>query len=277
MASIVRVAAIQPRTYRRDQEGKNVKAALDYVDEAARNGANIICFPEGFPGPYSGTTDYSCTEELCAKAKQRKVYVIAGMVQEAYGGAHYITEQLIAPNGEVTGTYRRVQIPPKHVNEVLTGKSCVSGSEEDLRVFETDHANIGILVCSEVYCPELARILALKGADIIFYPSGGMFYELCDTWKNVIWTRSLENLVYVVMCHNIFGMEDGMSTIVGPEQRLGELKEEGMLVRDLDLNRLRWLRENEERLDLPKPYRTIPGVIKWRRPELYGFLSRVGE
>ena len=86
--------------------------------------------------------------------------------------------------------------------------------------------------------------------------------------------RAIENLVYTVTCQNIWGMEDGIATVAGPEAVLAESKRDGIICADVDLERLKWLREHEERLDLPKPYKTIPGLLNWRRPELYGSICR---
>jgi len=233
--------------------------------------AQLVCFPEGYPGPYSGPMTFSALDELCKKAIEREIYVVAGFLEKAHKGA-YCTEVLINSKGEIVGKYRRVQPAPEHVNEVLFGKKIIPGNR--LEVLKTEVGNLGLLICSEIYCPELSRVLALKGADIIFYPSGGMIYELTKTWKTLIWARAIENLVYTVACQNIWETEDGLATIAGPEGVLAESKKDGIIYATLDLDRLKWLREHEERLDLPKPYKTLPGSINWRRPELYGLICQ---
>jgi len=65
----------------------------------------------------------------------------------------------------------------------------------------------------------------------------------------------------------------GIAMIASPERVLCESHEPGLLSAVLDLDRIRWLRETDEELIVPAPYRTIPGVLKWRRPELYGALT----
>jgi hypothetical protein len=65
----------------------------------------------------------------------------------------------------------------------------------------------------------------------------------------------------------------GIAMIASPERVLCESQEPGLLSAVLDLDRIRWLRETDEELIVPAPYRTIPGVLKWRRPELYGQLT----
>ncbi len=146
-----------------------------------------------------------------------------------------------------------------------------------MEVMHTELGNLGLLVCSEIFIPELSRILALKGADMIFAPVGGMIYELTASWKTLAWARAIENHVYTIVNQNLYGMEEGVAQISGPEGVLAELRDEGVIVADLDMQRLVWLRNHEESLNLPKAYKTIPGLMAWRRPELYKALINVRE
>lgn len=274
---IVRVAAVQPRSYRGEEEEKNLKVALSAIREAKARGAHIVCFPEGYPGPWLGPQTFSSLEPLLNEAKRNGLYVVAGFGEEAGKPNHFFTtEVLIGPNGQEIGRYRRVQPAPQQVYDGLTpGKVMGFGRVEadELPVFETSVGRLGILCCSELYCPELCRILALKGAEILFLPVGGVLYELMDTWKTLLWARAIENLLYTVSCQHLFGMERGVARIAAPERVLGDLEGEGILVCEVDLSRLTWLRDQDESLVVPKPYKTLPGLLRWRRPELYGLLS----
>ena len=116
--------------------------------------------------------------------------------------------------------------------------------------------------------------MALDGADVIFYPAGGMFYEISESWRILVRARSIENYVYSVMCQNIFGMEKGIAAIASPEGLLAERDTPGLVIADLDLDRLKFLRETKESLIMPKPYKTIPGLMNsWRKPDLYKRIS----
>jgi predicted amidohydrolase len=275
----VTLAAVQPLAFRGAEEHKNVERALFHMDEAAAAGAQIISFPEGYPGPYYGELTYDPDEQIRERARAHGMYVVYSRLESAPDDPdyYYCILRLIDRNGDVLGSYRRLQTTPTHVNDVLFGKDLVRGPEEDLVVYETEIGNLGLLICSEVYSPELARVLTLKGADILFYPIGGLIYELTATWKTMIWARAIENLVYVAATQNLYGCEEGIGTIAGPEQVLAQSKEPGMLLARLDLDRLQELRDLDQRLDLPMPYRVIPGLLRWRRPELYGELVRTGD
>jgi hypothetical protein len=108
---------------------------------------------------------------------------------------------------------------------------------------------------------------------VLFAPTGALLYELRETWRNVVWTRAIENLFYIATCQQLFGMEDGLGMLAGPERIMVERKEPGMVVGDCDIDRLHWLRDRDESLDLPKPYKVVPGLLRFRRPEIYGKLA----
>ncbi len=274
MGRQVTIAAVQPKTFRGTDEVKNVDHALEYIDEAADAGAQIVSFPEGYPGPYYGGLSYDADERLCERACARSVYVVCSRLEHAEGDRYILTLRLIDPAGEVIGVYERVQVPSSSVNRGLFGKDLVAGSVENLKVYETEVGNIGLLICSEVYSPELARVLALRGADMLFYPVGGLIYEQMETWQTMIWARAIENHVYVASTQNIYGRESGVGMIAGPEEILAKSAKAGILFATLDLDRLRELREGQEVLAMPNPYATVPGLLRWRRPELYAELIR---
>src|SRR5919205_2997248 len=126
----VKVAAVSPRCYRGTSERDNVARALAAIDEAADQGAQIVCFPEGYPGPYNGPDSYSSVEPLSTKARERGVHVIAGMVERSEGqgpqAIHYLALKLIGPRGDLIGTYRRVLPNPKEMNEFLMGGKIIA-------------------------------------------------------------------------------------------------------------------------------------------------------
>lgn len=267
------IAAVTTKSYKKEEkkeEPKHLDQCLHYIDEAVSKGANIICFPEFYPGPsYLEKADFDPTRSLCEKARESGVYLIVGELEKVRKGAYYSMLKLISPEGNIVGKYKRVQPPPKGVNLGLVGKDIIPG-QGPLNVYDTEFGKIGMLACSEIHWPELSRVLALKGAEIIFLPIGGVLYELQDAWKHLIWARAIENLAYVVTCQNLYGMETGIATIAGPEEILAESKKEGVLVATLDLDRIRWLRETKERsLGLPLRFKAAPGLLKRRRPELY--------
>ena len=276
----IRLAAVQPRSASGETEHRNAAQAVALLDRAADAGADLVVFPEGYPGPANPEHGYDAFPALRERAATRGVHVVASRAEEAGGGGHFMTLHLIDDEGETVGVYRRTTPRGPYLYRDLDawGFDYVEGSEPPA-VFETKLGRIGLLVCSEVYVPELSRVLALEGADLILYPAGGAINELLPTWRALLWARAIENLVYTAAIQNLYRPdEEGVGLIAAPEGILAQSADEGILLADLDLDRLEYLRSEEERIVFPKPYQAIPGVLRWRRPELYGALvaERVG-
>lgn len=270
-----RFACVQPRFTKEIPEKQKLQMALDYIDKAADAGVRLLAFPEGFPGPYFGNADWSAFEAVSKKAVQRNINVIYGEVvkdhNEKKTEVYNLVAHVVGTDGKLIGSYARMQPAPDEVNfPLMNGKLISPGNEYFLH--DIEGIKVGLLICSEIFVPELSRVLALNGAELIFAHVGGMLYELRDTWRCIVWARAIENLCFTATCHSLFGMEEGLALIAGPEKILVELDEEGLAVADLDIDRIRWLRDQDESLALPKPYRVVPGLLRYRRPELYGKL-----
>ena len=263
-SSSVRVAVVQPAAYAGEKESQNIARAVEYLREASAQGAQFVCFPELYPGPANPRNVFD-TEVLYEKAREHKIYVIRGRREPAPDRRHFIAAELIGPDGESRGSYRRTTPAGPYVYRDISAWDFDYQAADDLPVFETEFGVVGILICSEVYVPELARALALKGAEILFFPSGGLINELSPTWKTMLWARAIENLCYTAACQSIYGVEEGIATIVGPEKVLQQSGEPGVLVAELDLERIRWLRNEQEKIEMPKQYRVVPGTLNWMR------------
>jgi predicted amidohydrolase len=268
----VTIAAIQPKTYpEADAQPQNIEKAGEYVAEAAQRGAKFVCFPETYPGPWKSPLSFSPVEPLKEMAKAHDVTIIAGANCPVPGNPQrgYTSQILVGPDGSV-GRYNRTI--PKGPWIYKGGRFWDYDYQEgdDLPVFDTPFGRVGILICSEVYAPELSRLLALKGAEIIFLPAGICKYELQATWRTLIWARAIENLAYTVTCQNILGAEQGLAMICSPEEIVVESTRPGIFTAECDIDRIRWLREQRDLYGPPMPWNTKPGVFRdWRRPEVY--------
>jgi predicted amidohydrolase len=254
-----------------DAQEKNIEKAREYVAEAAKQGAKFICFPETYPGPWKAPLSYSPVAPLEEMARKHGVYIVAGANCPVPGNPKrgYTSQVLVGPEGLV-GRYNRTI--PKGPWIYKGGRFWDYDYQEDdeLPVFDTAFCKVGILICSEVYSPELSRLLALKGAEVIFLPAGICKYELHETWRNLIWSRAIENLAYTVTCQNILGAEHGLAMICSPEEILVESVKPGIFIAECDFERIRWLREERDLYGPPMPWRTKPGVLRdWRRSELF--------
>lgn len=269
MSDCLRLAAIQPRVAQ--PESGNVEQAVAYARRAGAAGAQFAVFPECYPGPYRGEIVFSATEPLGAVAREFGMYIGYGFMEPVGEGAaaadlFHNVYQVLGPDGAVAGRYAKMI--PSAVDAALSGKRTAPG--ETYALLSTPWARVGLLICWEAWFPELCRTLAMRGADVVLFPTGGMLGHLAPVWHTLLQARATENLVYTVSCVNLFGDEDGFAHICAPEGQVAASLREGVLVVDLDLARLRYLREQDEQLGAGHLYRTIPGLWRYNRPELYG-------
>lgn len=270
----IRLAAVQPQSGAGPTEARNAADALDWLDRAADAGADLVMFPEGYPGPVSPANSFDALGPLAERARTRKVHVLASRIAKVAAG-YAIELHLIDDTGRTAGVYRRTTPRGPYVYyDIPAWQFDYVAGDAPPAVVETRLGRIGMLVCSELYSPELSRVLAVQGADLILYPAGGAINELLPGWRTLVWARAIENLVFTAACQNLYGDEEGVGTIAAPEGVLASSKAAGLLIADLDMDRLAFLRREDERIEFPKRYATVPGLMRWRRPELYDALGR---
>ena len=266
----VTLAVVQPRTRVGAEEEINLKEACRYIDEAARQGAQLVLFPETYPGPWTEKYRYDPLEALAAQARASGVYVVAGTTAPVAGtpDGYHIVCLFLGPDGALLGKYRRTCPRGPYIYKGGPLWDVNYTEADDLPVWETPFATIGINICSEVYVPELQRILALKGAEIILLPAGWVV-DFNENWLTLVRARAIENLVFTATCHNLIGENEGMAFVASPERVLAESREEGLLLVELDLARLRELRRVRPKMSGTHEFTTIPGVLGFRRPEVF--------
>jgi predicted amidohydrolase len=270
----MRLALIQPRSASGAAEQKNFDDALQWLDRAAEAGADLVVFPECYPGPANPINSYDSISVIAERAAKLGVHVVAGRIEPASEGRYYVTLHLIDDEGQTVGVYRRTTPNGPYIyRDIPAWDFDYEAGADEPEVYETKLGRIGMLVCSEAYSPELSRVLALKGADLILYPVGGSVNELLPSWRTVLHARAIENLCYTGASQNLYDDgEEGVAQIAGPEGVLEQRADEGMVIADLDMDRLSFLRGEDEKVEFPKRYATVPGLFRWRRPELYGEL-----
>ena len=266
----VKLAVVQPRTRVGDEEEQNVKDATRSIEEAAGRGAQLVLFPETYPGPWTDRRRFDPLEPLAAQARASGVHVVAGTTERVPGttDGYAIVGLLIGPDGRLIGKYRRTCPVGPYIYRGGRLWDFNYTAADDVPVFPTALGVIGMNICSEVFVPELQRILALKGAEIILLPAGWVA-DFNENWLTLVRARAIENLAITATCHNLIGDNPGMAMVASPERVLGELHEEGILMADLDLDRVRALRQNAPIMSGTHEYATIPGVLGFRRPEVF--------
>lgn len=151
---------------------------------------------EAIPGP--------ATQRWGEVARRHRVYVVAGLA-EREGARRRNTAVLLDRTGAVVGKYHKshLTIPERMINGITEG--------DELPVFDTDFGRIGLLICWDYHFPESARILALKGAELIVMPNAGDGREKGALWEAGMRIRAVDNHLFMASAVN-----DGPSLIVSP-------------------------------------------------------------
>lgn len=212
---------------------KNIAMMSDMLDKAGKAGCDIICLPEGWPTCDTGlgmqkveanTLDGSASKMISKKAKEYGMYIVSGLYSWT-GDTLKNVAVLYDRRGKIQGVYEKVQLPDSE-----TEQGAVPGTS--LPVFTTDFGKIGILICWDIVFPEISRILALNGAEMLLCPIWGDVRGT-DVWKVTARSRAIDNGVYFVT--NIF---DGHSVIINPAGDI--LQESGtqgtLLTETIDMN-----------------------------------------
>ncbi|MBI1840910.1 MAG: carbon-nitrogen hydrolase [Verrucomicrobia bacterium] len=159
---------------------KNIEKALALADQAARSGAQIICTQELFSSLYfcqSENHDYfklaetipgPTTERFQRLARKRRVVVVASLFERRAAGLYHNTSVIIDADGALLGVYRKMHIPE---DPLFHEKFYFTPGDLGFRTWKTRFAKIGVLICWDQWYPEGARLTALQGAEILFYPT----------------------------------------------------------------------------------------------------------
>ena len=252
----------------------NVARAVELAARAATLGADLILFPEGYPGPVltKPKDDYEAGPSMEAAAADHAVAICWSRMEPCDDGNYRLVVYVVDKDGRQVIRYERAHpatLPPDEARVwVAPGES--------LAFLELDGVGVGIVVCSELWIPEPTRALALRGAEIILSPAGGGFTSLTENWQTVVRARAIENLCYVAMTNNIWRDEVGAAMIAGPEYVAVSSGTEELLLATLDLDRVEWLRSHDDSMVEPKGFSSIPGLLRARRPELYEELIKPG-
>jgi len=269
-----RIAIVQPISHRPGEDERNVADAVRTIEHAAGEGAQFVCFPETYPGPWRMPATFDPTPALAEAAAVHGVHAVFGTIEPLDRRANTAHNLIVMayPDGRAPVRYRRT-----HPNGpwIYTGGPAwefqyVAGNE--FPVFDTVHGKVGLAMCSEVYMPEVARALALRGAELIFMPAGTDKRRLWATWRTLIFARAIENLAMVVTTQNLFDHgERGLAMVASPEEILFESTVAGMSLVDVSLERLRALRAGRDAVGSSAICAAKQGVLgpQWQRPELY--------
>ena len=195
---------------------RNVQTALSHVAQAARGGAKLVCLPELFRSLYfCQKQDYKCfqlaepipgptTQLLSAAAKKHKITLVSSLFEKRTGGLYHNTAVIFGPNGKILGTYRKMHIPD---DPGFNEKFYFTPGDTGFQPIDTPVGRLGILVCWDQWYPEAARLMALRGAQILIYPTAigwarGEKKDVCQTqrnaWQTIQRSHAIANGLFVL-------------------------------------------------------------------------------
>jgi N-carbamoylputrescine amidase len=262
---------------------QNLHKAIEKVREAAAQGAQIVCLQELFTSLYfCDEENYDnfklaeaipgpSTDELSKVAAELGVVIIASLFEKRTQGLYHNTTAVLDADGAYLGKYRKMHIPD---DPGFYEKFYFTPGDLGYKVFKTKFAKIGVLICWDQWYPEAARITALMGAEILFYPTaiGWASTQDVDTnteqynaWQTIQRSHSVANGVHVVSVNRV-GEEVGLkfwggSFVSNPFGKVifqGDHQEEQVTVVDLDLSktdyyRTHWPFLRDRRIDTYQP------------------------
>ncbi|HLX71370.1 MAG TPA: carbon-nitrogen hydrolase [Verrucomicrobiae bacterium] len=264
----------------------NLKKTLAAAERAAKQGAKIICTQELFRSQYfcqSENHDYfklaesipgPSTEAFQKLAKKHRAVVIASLFEKRAAGVYHNTAAIIDADGSLLGTYRKMHIPD---DPLYYEKFYFTPGDLGFRAWQTNYAKIGVLVCWDQWYPEGARLTALQGAEIIFYPTAIGWHPgekkkygalQHNAWETIQRSHAIANGCYVCVPNRIGheilkgvggdGIEFwGQSFVAGTSGQIlakASVGQEETLVVPLDLNhvdttRTHWPFLRDRRID----------------------------
>jgi N-carbamoylputrescine amidase len=268
----------------------NVERTLALAERAAKQRAQIICTQELFRSQYfCQTEDHKnfalaeqipgpTTEAFCKLAKKHKVVVIASLFEKRAAGVYHNTAAIIDADGSLKGIYRKMHIPD---DPLFYEKFYFTPGDLGFKTWQTKYGKIGVLICWDQWYPEAARLTALQGAQILFYPTAIGWHpsekkkygqKQHNAWETIQRAHAVANGCYVAVPNRIGrevisgdGIEFwGQSFVAGTSGEIlakGSANKEEILIVPVDL----------ETVDVT---RTHWPFLRDRRIDAYGNLTK---
>ena len=289
MTNATKIALIQMRCGSKPDE--NLAHAIEMIRSAAAKGAQVVCLPELFRSQYFCQTEdhknFDLAEEIPGAstsalgdvARRTGALIIASLFEKRSAGLYHNTAAIIDVDGKLLGKYRKMHIPD---DPLYHEKFYFAPGDLGFQAWPTTRGKIGVCVCWDQWYPEAARLTALHGAEIIFYPTAIGWHPSekkefgkaqHSAWETIQRGHAIANGCYVAVANRIGheapaggeGIEFwGQSFICGPDGEIiakGSIDQEEIVAAEID-----WARVNEQRTHWP--------FLRDRRIDAYGEINR---
>ena len=200
---------------------KNIKNAINKINTAAKKGAKVICLPELFLTKYfcqaESHENFNFAEKIpgpssnlfSALAKELKIILIISLFEKKTSGLYHNSSIVINEKGKLLGKYRKMHIPD---DPQFYEKFYFAPGDLGFKSFKTSKGNLGTLICWDQWFPEAARLTALKGAEIIFYPTAIGWHpkekrkfgkSQLESWLSIQRSHAIANGIYVAAVNRV--------------------------------------------------------------------------
>lgn len=280
MSDVLKVGLVQINS--RDDKEANISRAEELIDEAAARGSRLVALPEyvNFLGErdqhdaIAETIPGPITERFAAKAREHNIYILGGSIHERTDqeGKFYNTSVLFGPDGDILAKYRKIHLFDIEISgNVSANESATILPGDEIVTAEIDGHTVGLTVCYDLRFPELYRLLALEGAEVLFVPAAFTMFTGKDHWHVLLRARAIENQAFVVAPGQIgpHGEDNkqcyGHSLVVDPWGVVlaDAPNNEGVITAELDFDSLKKIRKE------------VPSLAN-RRPSAYREKAPVG-
>ncbi len=257
----------------------NIRKAVERIGEAAAAGANVVCLQELFAGHYPCQSEDHArfseaepipgptSEAIGQAAARHKVVVVGSFFERRAPGLYHNTAAVFDADGTQLGLYRKMHIPD---DPLFYEKFYFTPGDLGFKSFETRYGRVGVCVCWDQWYPEAARLTALTGAQILFYPTaiGWQQHEKAEfgvsqhgAWETMMRSHAIANGVFVAAANRIGAEKEiefwGASFIADPNGNLlargSHDREETLLVEcnleQIDVVRTHWPFLRDRRID----------------------------
>ncbi len=248
---------------------RNLAKAIKRIEQAARQGSQIVCLQELFLSQYfcqtedhvyfdlAETVPGPTTAIFCKLAKKHRIVIIAPLFEKRAEGLYHNTAAVIDADGTYLGKYRKMHIPD---DPLYYEKFYFTPGDLGFRVWQTRYGKVGVLICWDQWYPEGARIAALQGAEILFYPTAIGWHPKekaqygkaqHSAWETIQRSHAIANGCYVVAVNRVGhekpagddGIEFfGQSFVADPSGQMiiqGSTDREEILLTEIDLHQVK--------------------------------------
>lgn len=276
MKSQFKIALCQMKVI--DNKEHNIKKALEMIKVSAENKSDLVILPEMFNCPYDNGKFREYAEEkensetlkaIKEAANDLNLYIVAGSIPELDGNNLYNSSFIFNRDGKIIGSHRKIHLFDIDIpGKISFRESATLSAGNQITVVDTELCKIGVAICYDIRFPELLRIMALKGSELIVIPGAFNMTTGPAHWETLIKTRAIDNQLYVAAAsparnEELSYIAYGNSMVADPWGKVlvrAGYKEE-IIYTDIELSRVKEVRD-----ELP--------LLKNRREDIYSLMEK---